>query len=104
MPDDPAREAAALGAARLDREHRRWAYRVDLQKLDTSSIDGCPLAQVYRGGEPRGAYSRGAWALFGGDSVELARHGFSAIPGVSWPRLDEAWREAIEARTKGGTA
>lgn len=99
-PAEIAAQAVALGARLLDRKYKRWAHKVDTARLDSSSIVNCTLAQCYRGAEPEGGYARGAKALFEGSIEELRKHGFAAIQGVSWILLDEAWTEAINARTQ----
>ena len=112
-----AREAAALGAERLDRRMPGWDQHIDLGILDVSHPARCAAGQAgawWQSQRPWYALRR-RWQERGlqhgwdvalvrlYDSVFpscflLAQEGFATVRIGTYPELTQAWRELIESR------
>jgi len=80
--------------ALLDEKRPGWATKVDLDRLNMSSVYDCVLGQVY------GTYDRAMQALgWDGRGINAIEHGFY-LPMMSeaWPDLNEEWKVFIEGR------
>lgn len=105
---DSARDAVRAGAALFDQLHGGdWRSRINRADLDVSSVDNCPLGQIYDG------YENGLRAIRNAASardIKLPPDYLKAFRGCSWGTDPEnccgeiavrvltlAWKELLES-------
>lgn len=87
----PIPDRVQAGVALLDREVPGWDERVDLDALMIADRFRCVLGQVF------GSYDVGLSSLDWGEDDDEA-YGFDVCYLTEYPRLNDAWRNRIEAR------
>lgn len=95
---DEIRERVERGAALLDERVPGWVDRINVDRLNVSSLFDCPLGQVFDG------FWAGHKRLWGELWMvsEARACGFGDLP-KNYPRLNAAWKSLILSRRQAAS-